>query len=128
MALELSKKTELGVSAIQVKYPAPKNVVIAIEFTDSQILVHPNICSTNVWGNNCMGKQMSGVVIQQVNKVRPWQKSQVNKCLGKKYPYTELPRAYFVSVWHSCYDYNLCPHLLKSIVHVIPCTVINDHD
>jgi len=26
-------KTELAVSALQVKYPAPKNVVIIIEFT-----------------------------------------------------------------------------------------------
>ena len=32
MALEVSK-TELAVSALQVEYPAPKNVVITIAFT-----------------------------------------------------------------------------------------------
>ena len=78
------QKNWIWVSALQVKYPAPKNVVIAIEFTESRTLVHPNVCSTNVWGNNFMGEQMSGVVIQRVNKVRPWQKSQVNTCPGKQ--------------------------------------------
>jgi len=33
-------KTEIAVSALQVKYPAPKNVVIAIEYT----------CTTNTTG------------------------------------------------------------------------------
>jgi len=36
MALELSKKTELAVSALQVEYPVPKNVVITIELTTNK--------------------------------------------------------------------------------------------